>query len=317
MFIQTCSPSQALHFCPFALYTFEMKSRGKRKIHEFRVGVHTSIAGGISKSVERAVSLNCTTMQIFSHNPRQWHKRAIDQEEAERFSYLRQMHDIRPVFVHASYLINLASLSDRILKQSVEFLAYELKNADQLGAEYVVLHTGSARGDHGPRARGRAVQSILKAVDSDRYRSSILLENTSGEKGDITSSVRTLAEIIDSCGSDRIAGICIDTCHAFSSGYDLTLHDGVALLVSEIKEFIGLDKLRLIHLNDSKRPLGSGVDRHEHIGKGFIGIRGFKNLLSHRRLLSVPIILETPKKTDDDDKRNLKKVFNILSKSVY
>jgi deoxyribonuclease-4 len=289
-----------------------MKSREKSKINGFRVGVHTSIAGGISKSVERAVSLNCTTMQIFSHNPRQWQRSVITREEADRFIKLRRKNDIWPVFVHASYLINLASLSDRILKQSIEFLSYELKNADRLGAEYVVLHTGSARGDKDSRARSRAIKSILKTAGSGRFRASLVLENTAGEKGDITSSVRTLAEIIDRCNSALIAGICIDTCHAFTSGYDLTSHEGVDLLFSEIKEFIGLDKLKLIHLNDSKRPMGSGVDRHEHIGKGFIGIRGFKNLLSHRRLSGVPIILETPKETEDDDKRNLNLHFSKL-----
>jgi deoxyribonuclease-4 len=123
-----------------------------------------------------------------------------------------------------------------------------------------------------------------------------------------------LSEIIDTCHNDRIAGICIDTCHAFSSGYDLTSYEGIETLISEIKEYVGLDKLKLIHLNDSKRPLGSGVDRHEHIGKGFIGKRGFKKILSDKRIARIPIILETPKKTEADDKRNLKAVFSMIMK---
>ena len=122
-----------------------------------------------------------------------------------------------------------------------------------------------------------------------------------------------LAEIIDECGNDSIAGICVDTCHAFSAGYDLTSSDGLEKLLSEIEDSVGIDKLKLIHLNDSKKPLGSGVDRHEHIGKGHIGIKGFRNFLKDKRIQKVPIILETPKKSDDDDKRNLKKVFGILS----
>ncbi len=128
----------------------------------------------------------------------------------------------------------------------------------------------------------------------------------------ITSSVAALAEIIDKSQCQRIAGICIDTCHAFSSGYDLTSTEGVEKLISEIKKYIGLDKLKLIHLNDSKKPLGSRIDRHEHIGKGFIGIRGFKNLLSDKRVSNIPLILETPKKNEDDDQRNLERVFSIL-----
>jgi deoxyribonuclease-4 len=294
-----------------------MRPFKNKRVNEFRVGVHTSIAGGISKAVERAVSLNATTLQIFSHNPRQWRKTPIEREEAERFVILRQKYDIKPVFIHASYLINLASISDSILNKSIELLSYELAGADTLGVEYVVLHTGSAKGENGKTARNRAVKAIIKAVGKKQYKASLLLENTAGKRGDITSSIQTLAEIIDTCQSDRVAGICIDTCHAFSSGYDLTLYEGIEKLFSEIKEYIGIDKLKLIHLNDSKRPLGSGIDRHEHIGKGFIGTRGFNNMLSDKRITRVPLILETPKKTEDDDKNNLRKVFDILSKNVY
>jgi deoxyribonuclease-4 len=289
-----------------------MKLSAKSKNHKFRVGVHTSIAGGISKSIERAASLHCLTVQIFSHNPRQWRKSNISIEEAERFKLLRQKYDIHPVFIHVSYLINLASLSNTILRKSIDLLSYELMNADTIGAEYVVLHTGSARGEDEIKARNRAAKAISKAASSHKYKASILLENTAGERGDITSSITALAEIMNTCQNDGIAGICVDTCHAFSSGYDLTSIEGVEMLVAEIKKYIGLDKLKLIHLNDSKRPLGSGIDRHEHIGKGFIGIRGFKNLLTEKRLSRVPIILETPKQHEDDDRRNIKKVFHIL-----
>ncbi|MCK5140461.1 MAG: deoxyribonuclease IV [Thermodesulfovibrionia bacterium] len=291
-----------------------MRLSSKTKVHDFKVGVHTSIAGGMSKSIERAVSLQCTTMQIFSHNPRQWRKSQITREEGERFAVLRKKYDISPVFIHASYLINLASRSDSILHKSIKLLSYELTNADTLGVEYVVLHTGSANGENEENARNRAVKAILKAVSNKQYTASLLLENTAGQRGDITSSIKTLSEIIDTCHSDRIAGICIDTCHAFSSGYDLTSYEGIETLISEIKEYVGLDKLKLIHLNDSKRPLGSGVDRHEHIGKGFIGNRGFKKILSDKRIARIPMILETPKKTEADDKRNLKTVFSMIMK---
>ncbi len=293
-----------------------MRLYKRRNTSGLRIGVHTSIAGGTPKSIERAVSLNCTTMQIFSHNPRRWRKSPITREEARRFSILRKKYDINPVFIHASYLINLASPSGKIVHKSIELLSYELINADALGVEYVILHTGSASGEDEKIARGRAVNAILKAVNPKQYRASLLLENTSGKRGDITSSIRTLAEIIDRCHCEGIGGICIDTCHAFSSGYDLTSHGGLEKLISEINDYVGLDKLKLIHLNDSKKPLGSGVDRHEHIGKGFIGVKGFKKILSDKRISSVPLILETPKKTEADDKRNLQKVFEILSQNV-
>lgn len=284
------------------------------KRHKFRVGIHTSITGGVAKSIERAMTLNCNTLQIFSHNPRQWRVSPIQGEEAELFAILRKKYDIRPAYIHASYLINLASLSKITLDRSIKLLSQEMENADLLGAEYLVLHTGSASGDDERKARVRAAKSILKATGSGRFKASLLLENTAGQKGDITSSIKTLAEIIDKCGCKRIAGICIDTCHAFTSGYDLTSYEGIEKLISETRDYIGLDMLKLIHLNDSKNPLGTGKDRHEHIGHGFIGIRGFERLLSDKRISGVPFILETPKKSDDDDKRNLKKIFDILSR---
>ena len=285
----------------------------KKKKSKSRVGVHTSIAGGISKSVERAASLNCSTMQIFSHNPRQWIKSPISDYEAERFADLRHKYDISPVFIHTSYLINLASLSDRVLPKSIDLLSHELQNADELGVEYVVMHTGSASGENGTAARKRAAEAIMRAVPSGKYRASLVLENTAGEKGDITSSIQALSEIMNKCSGDSVAGVCIDTCHAFSAGYDVGSDEGIEQLFDEINTYVGLDKLKLIHLNDSKKPLGAGVDRHEHIGKGFIGDKGFKKLLSEQRISRVPLILETPKKNEDDDSKNLSKVFRMLS----
>ncbi len=286
--------------------------RNKKKDPRCRVGVHTSIAGGISKSIERAVLLDCNTVQIFSHSPRQWKKTGIPSNEAERFIALRQENDINPVFVHASYLINLASLSPDVVTKSVDLLAYEMENADRIGAEYVVLHTGSARGEDETSSRNRASRALKKSLKLKHSKASIILENTAGQRGDITSSIHALADIIDQCNSDRIAGICIDTCHAFASGYDIKSRKGLNKLINEIKKYIGIDKLKLIHLNDSKKPLGSGVDRHEHIGRGTIGIKGFRNILSDKKITKVPIILETPKENEDDDVKNLKTVLSLL-----
>lgn len=257
--------------------------------------------------------MHCTTMQIFSHNPRQWQKTQIVPGEAERFKSLRKRHDIRPVFVHASYLINLASVSDTVLRKSIELLSYELENADTIGAEHVILHTGSAHDQDGKSSRARAARSISQAAGASRYNASLLLENTAGERGDITSSMQALADIIDRCHGDGIGGICVDTCHAFSSGYDLTTDRGVEKLFSEIDMHIGIGRLKLIHVNDSKRPLGAGVDRHEHIGRGFIGHGGFERIFSDRRIAQVPLILETPKRDERDDRRNLRTVSRILA----
>lgn len=292
-----------------------MKNRRDRKKHTFRIGFHTSIANGISQSIERALSLRCSTMQIFSHNPRQWRQTSIPDEEVQRFKTLRKIHDINPVFIHASYLINLASLSSETLQKSIELLSYELRTADTLGAEYVVLHTGSSGGAPGYKARRRAARAIAKVMRVAPSGVLLLLENTAGERHDITSSVKTLAEVVDMSNVSGIGGICIDTCHAFSSGYDLRTSGGVEDLLTEVERCIGLDRLRLIHLNDSKRPLGSGIDRHEHIGRGCIGMSGFRSLLADRRILNIPMIMETPKASDRDDRRNLKRLLSILSES--
>ncbi len=185
-------------------------------------------------------------------------------------------------------------------------------NADKLGIVYVVLHTGSASGEDASEARIRAVKSLLESVGTTDFNSSILLENTAGQKGDITSSIQTLTEIMDMCSSENIAGICIDTCHAFAAGYDLTSKNSINSLLSEIKEYAGLNRLKLIHLNDTKKPLRSKVDRHEHIGEGYIGIEGFRNLLSDKRIAKVPMVLETPKKTEQDDRKNLDTILRII-----
>ena len=274
--------------------------------------MHTSIAGGISRSIERAVLLKCNTVQIFSHSPRQWKKTCISASEAKRFSQLRQENDINPVFVHASYLINLVSLSPDVVNKSIDLLTYEMEQADLIGAEYVVLHTGSASGEDSTKARKRAAKSLLKSLNESQGNASIILENTAGQRGDISSSIHALADIMNLCNSNRISGICIDTCHAFASGLDIRSREGLRKLMNEIKTNIGIDKLKLIHLNDSKKHLGSCVDRHEHIGRGAIGIDGFRNILSDRRITNVPIILETPKVNEDDEKRNLKTVFSLL-----
>ncbi len=275
--------------------------------------MHTSIAGGISRSIERAAHLDCNTIQIFSHSPRQWKKTRIPAAEVNHFAELRQKYDISPVFVHASYLINLASLSSVVVKKSMDLLSYEMENADMIGAEYVVLHTGSARGEDEKKAREKAAMALKRSINK-KGRASIILENTAGQRGDITSSIHALADIMDICNNDRIAGICIDTCHAFASGYDIAAGEGLNTLVNEIKKYMGIDKLKLIHLNDSKKPLESGVDRHEHIGRGSIGIEGFRNILSDRSITNVPIILETPKDDEDDDRKNLETVFALLNK---
>lgn len=278
-----------------------------------RLGVHTSIAGGVHLSLERAHDLGCTTEQIFSHNPRTWKVAAIPAEALHEFKRLRKAYDITPVFVHTSYLINLAAAPGIVRDRSIRLLSQEMALADSLGADYVVLHTGSASGDGERAGRKRAIDALREVSEKAEWNARILLENTAGERGDITSRMSDLAEVMEKVGGDVIDGICIDTCHAFQAGYDLAGEEGLDRLVSEIRAEIGIEKVKLIHLNDSKRSFNARVDRHEHIGEGTIGVEGFKRLLSHPALAAVPIILETPKKSENDDTRNLEAVRRLLS----
>lgn len=275
---------------------------------ERRIGVHVSIAGGIDKGLERAKDLGCTTVQMFSHNPRGWRIGNRGEEEIARFRELKNALDISPVFIHTSYLINLASPSHDLTGRSAAMVIEELNIADRINAEYVVLHTGSASGDDPASARRRAIEALKKIAGKGRWKAGLLLENTAGERGDITSHIYELAEIIDLVKPGLIAGICLDTCHAFSAGYDISTAEGVDALAEEIGRCCGRNMLRLVHLNDSKKRIGSGVDRHEHIGEGAIGKKGFRRFVNHPFFTGIPLVLETPKNSEDDDRRNLKTV---------
>lgn len=279
-----------------------------------RIGLHTSIGGGLQRSLERARDLGCGTVQIFSHNPRGWAIRERGQDQFLAFRKLRLEYDIYPVFVHSSYLINLASKIADLRKKSVNMVAAEMDIADAIGAEYVILHTGSASGEDRASARKRVISCLAEVSAKGLWKSTILLENTAGERGDIASRIEEMGEILEALPSGLVSGICIDTCHAFSAGYDFCTARAADLMAGELDRHIGTDKVRLLHVNDSKDGLGSGIDRHEHIGKGKIGLTGLRNILTHPSLIDVPLILETPKKEEGDDSRNLDELKKLVSR---
>jgi deoxyribonuclease-4 len=274
--------------------------------------VHTSIAGGLQMSLERARELGCNTMQIFSHNPRGWNVKKKEIEEIGRFIDTRQTYDISPVFIHASYLINLASGTPSLAEKSLNMVVHEMEMADSIGAEYVILHTGSASGDDAAAARKRAIACLSEIALRGEWRAELLLENTAGERGDITSRIEEIAEIMERVPGRLISGICIDTCHAFSAGYDIAHDHGIQSLSDDVTRYIGKGKVKLLHLNDAKGGLGAGRDRHAHIGQGQITIRGFRDFLHHEFFSGIPMILETPKKSPGDDLRNLSTVRKLL-----
>jgi len=277
-----------------------------------RIGVHTSIAGGLHLSLERAKALRCNTLQIFSHNPRGWAVKSVSEEEASMFQSLRFRFDMTPLYIHASYLINMASSDRDLQKKSIALLITEMDRADALGSEYVILHPGSASGDDERSARKRVIDTLEEVAVIGHWRAGLLIENTAGERGDVSSKMANLSDIMSDMRGSLIAGVCIDTCHAFAAGYDIGTEEGIQNISGEIEEYIGLDHVKLFHLNDSKESLGSGIDRHEHIGLGKIGTRGFRLFLHYIPFRSIPLILETPKKRETDDPQNLKRVRRLV-----
>lgn len=277
-----------------------------------RLGVHTSIAGGLHRSVERAHALGCNTLQMFSHNPRGWAVKCISQEEGSLFTSLRLHFDVSPVYIHTSYLINMASRDSDLKKKSIDMLIIEMDRADAIGADYVILHPGSASGDDGYVSRGRATNALNEVAAMGQWNAGLLIENTAGERGDISSTIENLSDIINGVKGSLIKGICFDTSHAFAAGYDIRDDKGIQKFSDNIEKYIDIDKLKLIHLNDSKGEIGSGVDRHEHIGLGKIGSKGLNQFIHYPTFRDIPLILETPKKKESDDSHNLRRVRKMI-----
>ena len=277
-----------------------------------KIGFHVSIAGGIALSVKRALDAGCTTMQIFSHSPRMWAFPPINPDDAKAFKEQRKASGIAPVFVHTSYLINLATTDNDLFEKSIAALKEEMRRADVLGAEYVVTHLGSSGAP--PEDAVERVAGGLKAVfEGEGFNSTLLLENTACERGDAGCSFGEIGEIIAKSGLAKI-GVALDTCHSYGAGYDLAHRDGIEETLSIIDGAIGLDRLRLVHLNDSKHGLGSHRDRHQNIGMGMLGEDAFRLILNHPVLRDLPFVMETPKDTPDDDKKNMATVLRLREK---
>jgi deoxyribonuclease-4 len=278
-----------------------------------KLGFHVSISGGFSLSIQRAFELGCTCMQIFSRNPRGWTVKPLDRNDIEEFKKLRARWNIGPVFVHTNYLINLASQKPDLYEKSIEQLVIDLERTEQLGAEYLVTHLGSASGKDAAWMIERVSSALNMAMKLHPPEATILLENTAGEKGDIGYELEQVQEVITRLEDARNIGVCYDTCHGFAAGYDIRTKKNVDTLARKIDATVGLRKLKGMHLNDCLREFGSRVDRHWHIGEGKVGLDGFKILLNHPAFRDVPKIMETPKESEEDDPKNMKTVKLLIS----
>ncbi len=277
-----------------------------------RIGFHVSISGGFSKSVERAYELGCTCMQIFSRNPRGWTVKPLEKTDIAEFKKLREQWNIGPVFVHTNYLINLASVRPDLYERSVEQFVIDLERTEHLGAEYLVTHLGSASSKDPAWMIDRVAGALNTAMKLHPPQATILLENTAGESGDVGYTLEQVQEVISRLNDASAIGLCYDTCHGFAAGYDIRTKKDVDSLAKQIDSTVGLKRLKGMHLNDCLKDFNSRVDRHWHIGEGKIGLEGFKALLNHPAFKDVPKIMETPKETEEDDPRNMKKVRSLL-----
>ena len=281
-----------------------------------KIGCHVSIAGGIDNSIVRAEELGCSTMQIFSKNASTWREKILKKDEVERFRKNLKNSNINPVFIHTSYLINLASPSDELYFKSINAFIEEMKRADLLlPVPYLIIHPGAHTGageEYGIQRIIRALNIILEKSADLGLKTMILLEDTAGSGTHLGYTFRQLKRMIEEAKDTKRIGMCFDTCHAYAAGYDLSHQEGIEQTLEEIDKYVGLERLKVIHINDSKFPLGSRKDRHMHIGKGYIGLEGFRVLVNHKYLKDLPFILETPKHDEKDDVRNINLVKSLI-----
>ena len=279
-------------------------------------GAHMSIAGGLEKALERGKKINCRTIQIFTKSSNQWKAKEITDEDLRRFqSFYAQFH-ISPVVAHDSYLINLASPDPVLHRKSIDSFFNEMERCEKLKIPYLVFHPGAHVGSGEKAGLKKIAQSINILLKRGKgFKVSLLLETTAGQGTSLGYKFEHLAKIIKMVRQKKSIGVCVDTCHIFAAGYDITTKKGYKKTFETFNKLVGLDKLKVFHINDSKKELGSRVDRHEHIGKGFLGLKPFKFLVNDRRFANIPKILETPKGPDlKEDVKNFKVLKKLIKK---
>ena len=273
-----------------------------------RIGVHVGTAGGTWTAVERAVAAGANTFQIFSSSPRQWKAAAVKPEDAAKMRDLRAKHDVGPVAIHASYLINLCSQTESVRVNGVAAFRGEVERALALGAEYLVLHPGSWKGLTREEGLVLAAESIEKAIDGVPWHGKdfkILIENTAGAEFSLGGKLEQVAELVERLKPCAPVGVCLDTCHVHVSGYDIVSADGYVETMLLVRDTVGFDAVKVWHCNDAKAAMGSKLDRHEHIGEGTIGAEVFRRLLHDERFAHAAFIAETPVDAPGDEARNV------------
>jgi deoxyribonuclease IV len=278
-----------------------------------KFGAHISIAGGIDKAPTRAFKIGCECFQIFTRSPRGGNPPLLDKSVIEAFLKECSRYNFTDYYIHTPYFINLASENSRIRLSSILLVKEEIQRGNLIGAKYIVTHLGSARDSGESEGLRKVIDAIKKILDTINHSNKLLIEVSAGQGEAIGDKFEELAEILDKVDNPDL-GICLDTAHIFATGYDLRTKEAVKKMLNEFSLIIGLDKLKLLHGNDSKVGLGERKDRHEHIGKGKIGIEGFRALINNPCLKGIDVIIETPIDRVADDIQNLKKLKDLKNK---
>jgi deoxyribonuclease-4 len=283
-------------------------------LHTHLLGAHMSTSGGLSTAFDRGAAVGCTTMQVFTKNQNRWQQKPTLPEEIERWAEKQAATGIRLVVSHAAYLINLGSPKDELWDKSVDALADELTRAEELGLLGVVFHPGAHMGE-GEEA---GIARIVKGIDAAHkltpgFKTLTLIENTAGQGTALGYRFEQLQAILRGIAETERVGFCLDTCHLFAAGYDLRTGQAYADTMGQFDALCGIDRLKCFHFNDAKKPLGSRVDRHDHIGTGQLGLEAFGFILNDPRLLGIPKILETEKSEDmHEDVENLRVLRSLI-----
>jgi len=279
-----------------------------------KFGAHMSIAGGVDKAFDQAVETGCEAIQIFTKNNNQWKARELKEKEIERFHQRREETGIQPVVTHASYLINLGSPKDDLWEKSINALTIELERCEVLGIPHLVLHPGAHMGEGEEAGIARVSAALDRAHQAlPTHKVKVALELTAGQGSALGRTFEELAAIRSSCRQPERLVVCFDTCHALAAGYDFRSESGYQDMMAQFEQVIGLDKLAVMHINDSKTDLASHVDRHTHIGEGYIGLQPFGFFINDSRLEALPFLLETPQEVKiESDKENLAKLRGLV-----
>jgi deoxyribonuclease IV len=278
-------------------------------------GAHESVGGGLHLAISRIESVGGTSLQIFTRNQRQWNSAELTKAEIEDFLAARQHCTPMQIFSHGSYLVNLAADKEELLQKSITAFVAELERCQQLGLAGLVFHPGSHGGAGIEQGIDRCVRALDRAMETAKSDTRILVETTAGQGTGLGSRFEEIGAILNGSKYCSRLGVCVDTCHIFAAGYDIRSAEAYRQTLEQFDRFVGLEKIELFHINDSKKELGRRVDRHAHIGEGYIGHEGFRHLVNDTRFAEHAMVLETPKEKDlEADRRNLEILAGLLQK---